>query len=158
MLSFSDPGWSRFTANYTNGTHIAELLACAKAGSELSHGWYEELFQELCHQYTVSEAAYPAAPHLVHLAISLPDLRSDLLILLGCCHAFSIPAKLASISPEIVEEWHRSASEAIPLITGLLEQSPQDPFELLNLFIALAAVSGHPSLAQALERLDYEGE
>ena len=94
MLSFSDPGWSRFTANYTNGTHVAELLARAKADCELPHGWYEELFQELCHQYTVSEAAYPAAPHLVQLAIARPDLQSDLLILLGSCYAFSNPSKL----------------------------------------------------------------
>ena len=158
MLTFSDPMWSRFSANYTNGTHVAELLARATTDGELPGGWYEELFQELCHQYTVSEAAYPAAPHLVNLAKTRPELRSDLLILLGSCHAFSIPSKLESISPEVVEEWQKSAKEAIPLIAGLLEQSLQDPFELLNLCMALAAASGHSSLAQALERLDIEPE
>ncbi len=57
MLSLTDPRWLQFQANYTDGGRVASLLSRAEAGEPLG-SWYDELFQELCHQYTVSEAAY----------------------------------------------------------------------------------------------------
>lgn len=88
MLSLEDPVWKQFKANYTDGGHVAELLARAESGEPLDT-WYDDLFQEICHQYTVSEAAYPAGPHLVYLAESYKELRIPILVLLGTCHTFS---------------------------------------------------------------------
>lgn len=157
MLSLSDPRWRQFKANYTDGRNVADLLARAQSG-EAPHGWYDDLFQELCHQYTISDAAYPAAPHLVQLATSREEVRKDLLVLLGACHAFLEPSKPGSIPADIVDAWQSSAREALPLIAGLLEMRQPDVSALLNLLSALAAVSGFPGLARAIEAIDYQWE
>jgi len=157
MLSLSDPQWGHFSANYTNGNRVAALIARAENG-EASHHWYDDLHQELIHQYTVSEAAFPAGPYLVRLAKSRDDARTEVLILLGACHAFSDSEMLGSMPAQIISEWRSSASAALPLILSELEEVQPDASQLLYLLSALAAVSGYPALARSIEQLDYEAE
>lgn len=153
MLSLTDPRWLHFQANYTDGGRVANLLAQAESGEPLDN-WCDELFQELCHQYTVSEAAYPAGPHLVRLAKENMELRKPLLVLLGACHTFSEPLKTHPIPTEFVPEWHSSSREALPLIASLLAQPQPSESDLRYLLSSLAAISGYPSLASAIEGLD----
>jgi len=153
MLSLSDPVWQQYQANYTDGARVAGLLSRAEAG-EPPDRWYHDLFQELCHQSTVSEAAYPAAPHLVRLADSRPELRKHLLVLLGCCHAFSEPGMRQSLLPEVVRDWRDSAADAIPLIAGLLAEPQTSESDLRYLLCAMAAFQGFPGLGAAIEALD----
>lgn len=155
MLSLTDPTWRQFRANYTDGAGVASLLRRAESGEPVDN-WYDDLFQELCHQYTVSEAACPAAPHLVRLANAHPDLRSGLLILHGSCHAFAGPDLLASMPAEMVQEWRLSADRAITLTAALLTEPQTDETELRYLLASLAAVKGYPGLAKAIEALDVE--
>ena len=153
MLSLTDPSWRLFKANYTDGSHVASLLQQAESGEPINT-WYEDLFQELCHQYTVSEAAYPAGPHLVRIASSRPELRKELLVLLGSCHASSGSSNRGSISDEVMEEWRSSAEAAVPLLLGLLAEHPESESDLCYLLCSLAAVHGYPELATAIEGLD----
>ena len=153
MLSLTDTRWLQFQGNYTDGGHVANLLARAESGEPLVD-WYDELSQELCHQYTVSDAAYPAGPHLVRLAMAFEELRKPLLVLLGMCHAFSEPLQPGRIPSDVEEAWYFSAKEAIPLIAGLLAQPRPSESDLRYLLSSLAAVSGYPSLASAIEGLD----
>ena len=90
MLLLTDPRWRQFKANYTNRGRVASLLAQAEAGEPLDN-WYDDLTQEICHQHTASDAAYPAAPHLVRVETLREGLRKPLLILLGVRHAFAEP-------------------------------------------------------------------
>lgn len=154
MLSLTDPQWLQFPANFTDGGHVAFLLTQAESNEPLDD-WYDGLFQELCHQYTVSDAAYPAGPHLVRLVMTLKAFRMHLLVLLGACHAFSSSLNASTIPAEIQEEWHSSAEEAIPLIAGLLANPQKNESELRYLLVSLAAVNGYPYLASAIEGLDY---
>jgi hypothetical protein len=154
MLSLTDPQWLEFQANYTDGGRVASLLARADSGEALDD-WYDDLHQEICHQYTVSDAAYPAAPHLLRLAVAREELRKPLLVLLGACHAFSGPLKSRAMPVGIEDEWHSCATEAIPWIAGLLAQPQLGESDLRYLLSALAAVSGYPALASAIEGLDY---
>jgi hypothetical protein len=157
MLSLSDPEWRQFSANYTDGSQVAALLARAESGEAL-HRWYDDLHQELFHQYTVSKSAYPAAPHLLRLATSRKDARRELLILLGGCHAFSEPSMLDSMPARILDEWRSSASDARPLVADELKEKLPDASHLLYLLSALAALSGYPALARSIEAVDYEAE
>jgi hypothetical protein len=157
MLSLIDPSWRQYKANYTDGAGVANLLLRAEGGEPLDN-WYDDLFQELCHQYTVSEAAYPASPHLVRLASSHPDLRVPLLILLGACHTSAKPAQLTLIPEGVAQEWSSAANEAIPMIASVLAGPQMDEPELRYLLASLAAVKGFPILASAIEALDdYPG-
>jgi hypothetical protein len=157
MLSLSDPDWVQFRANYTDGRQVAKLLERAESGEPLVE-WHEDLFQEICHQYTVSEAAYPAAPHLVRLATVFAEYRLHLLVLLGACHAYAEPSKALDFPADIEEGWHTSAREAIPLIAELLSKPQRTESDLRYLLSSLAAVQGYPSLASAIEGLDSEVE
>jgi len=153
MLALSDPQWPQFHANYTDGGHVAGILRRAEGGEPLDQ-WYDNLFQELCHQYTVSEAAYPAAPHLVRIAAARPALRKELLVLLGSCYASSAPSSRGLIPDKVLEEWRSSAKAAIPLLTGLLAEPQESEPDLRYLLSSLAALHGYPELAMAIERLD----
>lgn len=166
MIELTDPKWSELEGNYGNGAQVAELIAKAMAGAPVDE-WYENLFQDLCHQETVSEAAYAAAPHLVKIAASPGAPRKDLIILLGACYANSsspIPTKLEedwhvparkaiSLPAEIEEEWRASAWQAIPLLAELLVE-PQPEVDLRYLFSCMAAFHGYQWLAKKLETLD----
>jgi hypothetical protein len=155
MLVLTDPRWRQFRANYTDGGRVANLLAQAESGEPLDR-WYDDLCLELCHQYTVSAAAYPAAPHLVRLAVLREELRKPLLVLLGVCHAFAEPADPGPVPAAIEDAWYVAAREAIPLIAGLLSDPQPSESGLRYLLSSLAAVNGYPSLGAAIEGLDYD--
>jgi hypothetical protein len=157
MIDLSDQQWVQFKGNYTDGSTVASLLERAYAGDGINH-WYEDLHQEICHQYTVSEVAFIAAPHLVRLALVNIELRKPLLVLLGICHAFIENSALDRVSTDIRHEWDQSAVESIPLLLELLAERQPTGSDLLYLLSSLAACSGYPSLARSLEGLDYEAE
>lgn len=158
MLSLADPTWGELQSTYGDGTRVAELLARAESGVPFDR-WYDDLFQELCHQYTVSEAAYAALPHLVALARENREARKHLLVLAGCCYAFSQLQDTGSVPADEWEpEWHAAARDAIPLVAEVLSAQQLTESDLRYLFLALAAFHGHRSLALSLEALDAEVE
>jgi hypothetical protein len=157
VLSLTDPKWSELQSTYGDGTRVAELLSHAASGAHFDR-WYDDLFQELCHQYTVSEAAYAALPHLVSLARGNWEARKHLVVLAGSCYAFSQLPDAPPIPAELEEEWHATARDAIPLLTEVLSTGGLSESDLRYLFLSLAAFHGHHSLALALEALDAESE
>ncbi|MEW6182160.1 MAG: hypothetical protein AB1500_03150 [Bacillota bacterium] len=72
MISLDDLKWAGLRSNYGTGERVAQLLRRVKAG-EPPEKWYEDLFQEVCHQHTVSEAAHTALPCLAALAEQRPE-------------------------------------------------------------------------------------
>ena len=157
MLSLTDPQWGKLQSTYGDGTRVAELLARAVSGPPFDL-WYDELFQELCHQYTVSEAAYAALPHLVALARENREARKHLLVLAGCCYAFAQLPDTQPVPAAWEEEWHAAARAAIPLVAEILSAQRPSESDLRYLFLALAAFTGHTLLALSLEALDAEVE
>ena len=153
MIELGDPIWNELDGNYGSGSLVAGLIAQAEAGVPIDN-WYEDLFQGLCHQYTVSEAAYAAAPHLVRIAASPGAPRLELLILLGGCYTFSNAPEDAVIPAGLEEEWNASARAAIPLLAELLAEPHSEESELCYLLSCLAAFNGHKSLARTIESLD----
>jgi hypothetical protein len=157
MVNLSDQRWGQYAGNYKDGSTVADLLDKAYSGEIIDH-WYEDLHQEICHQYTVSQVALLAAPHLVRLAKNNIELRKPLLVLLGICHAFAEDSVLDQVSAEIRHAWHQSAQESIPLLLDLLVEPQPTPSDLLYLLSSFAACSGYPSLARSIEGVDYEAE
>lgn len=154
-MELSSDDWAQFQANYSDGSTVARLLERAYSGEPMDT-WYEDLFQEMLHQYTVSESAYPAAAHLVRLSEKFPDYRMRVMVLLGGCVAFSEPSVLERMPEDVKRAWDQAARDSIPLITALLGEKPESASELVYLFSAFAACSGHPALARSIEALDYE--
>jgi len=151
----TDPQWARLQSTYGDGTRVSELLALAKSDLPLDR-WYDDLFQELCHQYTVSEAAYAALPHLVILARDRESARKHLLVLAGACYASSQLPDAPPIPAGLEKEWHAAARDAIPLLAQVFAADQHSESDLRYLAMSLAAFNGHYSLALATEALDAE--
>ena len=67
MLALDNDLWVDLAGNHRDGRQVAALLRQAATGADLDI-WFEYIVQELVHQYTVSEVAYAALPHIVQLA------------------------------------------------------------------------------------------
>ncbi|MGD2027744.1 MAG: hypothetical protein PVI99_08010 [Anaerolineales bacterium] len=154
MLSLDDPQWQKLQTNYGDGRRAANLLQTAAKDAPID-SWYGDLFQELCHQKTVSEAAYPALPHLVALAEKNEAPRIPLLVLIGACYGNAQPEDVAPIIAEFQEEWHGAAKKAIPLVCQSLSEPGISDNELRYLLSSLAALHGDPGLADFIEGYDY---
>lgn len=155
MLSLVDSRWGELKSTYTDGTRVAELLALAESGLPLDR-WYDDLSQELCHQYTISEASYAALPHLVLLARDREEARKHLLVLAGICYACSQLPDAPSIPAGFEQEWHAAAQNALPLLAKVVAEEQHSESDLRYLAMSLAAFNGHYSLGLAIEALDSE--
>jgi len=153
MLELNDPRWKQLHGNYTNGDRVAGLLTEANKGTQ-PEDWYDDLFQELCHQYTVSEAAFPALPHLVALASQNPELGAELLILAASCCTYADSLGSAASPTEFAAEWQKAVADAIPLAAQLLSVPVAHGPDLRYLLFCLASFNGQHPLAMAIESLD----
>jgi hypothetical protein len=153
MLELNDPRWQQLHSNYTNGAHVAELLTLAGSGTDVDR-WYDDLFQELCHQYTVSEAAYAALPHLVEISSRLQNVSKELIVLAAACYTFATQPGAAEMPAEFETDWHTAARSAIPAAAKLLADPISDESDLRYLLFSLAAFNGKHDLAITIESLD----
>jgi hypothetical protein len=147
--------WAQLEGNYGPGTVTAHLLSEARSGAPLDQ-WYDDLFQNLLHQYTLSQVAYAATPHLVEMARERPQQKIHLLVLLGACYAHAAdpdsPPAPASLQPA----WDSARQAALPLILETLEDPDLDEPVTRYLLSSLAALKGHNNLAQAIETQENE--
>lgn len=89
---------------------MAELLSPAYS-EESTDRWLDNMLQELCHQYTVSVAAFGAAPPLVKL-VAIPDVPlKDLLYFL----VLVIPTQLYPIKLPYWLSWRKSGIRNVKL-------------------------------------------
>lgn len=155
MLSLDSPKWNELQSNYGTGQNVAQLLSQAFAGDPLDD-WYDNLFQELLHQYTLSQAAYAALPYMVEIARQRPDTRIHMLILIGSCCAHTTDPGAPALPLEFKEEWHAAIQESLALITDLLAEGQFTENEMRYLLASLAALHGHSQLSQVIEALGAE--
>ena len=157
MLSLENERWGELQSTYGDGGSVASLLSMAASGAPVNE-WYDNLFQELCHQYTVSQSAYAALPHLVRLAAQADTTRKELLVLVGACYASAQLPGAPSIPTDLEAEWRTAARAAIPLVGQALAKDQLSESDLRYLMFALSALHGYPALAYVIEGLDTEIE
>jgi len=156
LLSLNDGRWSELQSTYGDGRRVARLLSVAAAGTPKDE-WYDDLFQELCHQYTVSEAAYAAMPHLVVLARQSEIARKHLARSHWC---LLCSAQMPNSRP-IPKTWHQSG---IPrpgshtIVGNSLTEDGISETDLRYLLSSITALHGYHSLAYVIEGLDTEIE
>ncbi len=155
MLSLEDSRWSRLRSNYGTGTSVVQLLSKAAAGDPLDE-WFDDLFQELLHQYTLSEVAYAAVSHLVRIANERQDVRKALVVLIGGCYAYSDESRSPPIPQDFEEEWRLARHEALLLALEVLRDPDLDENDTRYLLSSVAALKGEKELSVAIESLDVE--
>jgi|GEM_PF-846110 len=77
MLSLDDPRWIKLTASCKSFYDPRHALSKLERNEDTGKVW-EELWQKLCHQGNVGEAAYAVVPHLVHIYKSQQTINWNL--------------------------------------------------------------------------------
>jgi hypothetical protein len=152
MLALDDPRWQELASTYGDGRAVARWLARARAGEPLDD-WYDPLFQELLHQYTLSEAAYAAIPHLVDIARQRPETAKYLVVLAGQCYAHAGEADAPEIPPDLEDGWQAALRAAVPVLLEVLREPGLGEGDVRYLLSSLAALKGYAALATAIEAL-----
>jgi len=153
MLALDNSRWVDLAGNYNNGSQTANLLRQAYAGVNVD-AWFEELAKELCHQYTVSEAAYAALPHLVQLAEAYPAWRADLLILAGVCVSYGNKPPVA-IAEEYEADLGAATGPARVMLGELLSHEQDSDSDVVYMLSALAAFHNCTNLACCIEAQEW---
>jgi hypothetical protein len=157
LLSLNDPLWNQLESNYGTGEAVVRLLSMASAGEPI-HKWYDQLIQELLHQYTLSQAAYAAVPHLVDIAKIRSDARKDLVVLVGLCYANAEVEGAPVLPADLEQEWHAARHAALPVLLEVFEDPQLNENDIRYLLSSLAAIKGQYELSIAIEALDTEIE
>jgi hypothetical protein len=165
MLSLDDQRWKDLNhRNWINGaaSHWSpdapfvpdELKQLFKNPSDIER--FHNLWPYLCSEGTAWPAAYAAVPHIVELAKQVPPgQRFEYLYFIGLVVMCTEDA--SEIRPELVESYDNALREALPLLneTLLCRHGTMDTRYLLA---AVAALKGHPKLANVLNDMDCISE
>jgi len=153
LLQLDDPQWAQYKGNYTSGANVAKLISDLRIGSPTGDR-YEEIFQELLHQYTLSEVAYASVPHLVEIAENNLYPRKEIMVLVGGCYAHSTDPGAPEIPPLLVESWMDAQTRSLPIILNVLEEQQLDGNDIRYLLSSLAAIKGQNEMSIAIEALE----
>jgi hypothetical protein len=151
MLSLDSPRWADIPASGgMNSALTVRLLRQARAGDDSG---YPELYHQVCHQFTVGEAAYVAVPHLVDIARGMEVKRRVWpLSIVGTVAAAraAYPKSAPPIPGEWRSEYLTANQEALQLTADALSRGGWLPSDSQELLATLAALHGHSNLAMHL--------
>lgn len=152
MLDLKSPEWVKIKPG-GSGALTAELLA--RLSEVYDTEALGELYNQVCHQNSVNELAFVAAPHIVAIARQTSNLqfKSWLLSIVGdiVASAQCYPQVLRPLRAEWKEEFEQSCAEARQLAAEVLGQANLDADVSFGLIAALAGLHGHPNLALLMQ-------
>jgi hypothetical protein len=151
MLALDSPTWATIPSS-PGGTGLiaAQLLRQIRGGDDSGYG---ELFEQVCHQFSVGAVAYLVVPHLVEIARSRQPLeRVRPLAIVGSVAAARLadPRNAAPMPPEWAVEYEAANAEARELAADALGRPGWRPSDSQELVATAAALHGHADLAMHL--------
>ena len=151
MIDLQSPEWHSILANPGGtGALTAQLLRQVIEGDLNA---YDELYHQVCHQFTVGVVAYAAVPHLVQIARHAdPQHRIRALSIVGTVAAAlgAYPRSAALLPEQWRVEYLAANAEALVLAAESLRQSGLDMSDAQELIATVAALHGHTDLAMLL--------
>lgn len=165
LLPLNDPRWKELChRNWSNGQPsawapdapfvpniLAELVE-HPAGTQL----FSELWPWLCSEGTAWAASYATVPYAVDFARRVsPVQRLEYLLFVGLVAQCSCPQSGPSyeIKDYVAADYKEALQLAIPLLADTLPLA-HDQTETRYILSAIAALKGHPKLADVLEHID----
>lgn len=148
MLDLDSPRWGDIPSS-PGGTGLlaAQLLRQIRGGDDSACG---ELFEQVCHQFSVGAVAYVVVPHLVEIASTRPPGdRVRPLAIVGSVAAARLadPRNSAPLPSEWSAEYEAANEAARDLTVDALRRPGWDPSDSQELIATLAALHGHANLA-----------
>jgi hypothetical protein len=148
MLDLDSPVWASVPASCDMTSVLTvELLRQVWTGDDTA---YAELYNQVCHQFTVGAIAYLAVPHLVEVARERPLKRRIWpLSIVGTVAAARVA--YSQSAADLREEWRTEYEAANDAATKLaaeaLNHTGWEASESQELLATLAALHGHSNLA-----------
>ncbi|RGC67672.1 hypothetical protein C5N14_17985 [Micromonospora sp. MW-13] len=163
MLPLDDPrwpdldhrGWSAGRGG-PDAPFVPDELRQLRA-DPTDRGRFSDLWPYLCSEGTAWPAAYAAVPHLVDIARQLPAAgRDEYLIVVGlvatCSRGYGQTSD--GLPDDITTAYRHALPEALALLAETLAGARHDETTTRYLLSAVAALKGHPELAEVLDDLD----
>ena len=146
MIDLESPVWNAVKG----GALVPKLLRETMEGN--MDAW-AELFNQVCHQFTLTPAAYITAPHLAQIAREgPPNVRALALGTIGAIAASREVGK--EFAPLLHEEWAAdymaATREALHLAAEALGKTPIAREDARALLATVAALHGDANLAMHL--------
>lgn len=146
-LSLDDPRWADLGDAYGSA---ADIPAAIRRLADGDLDATELLWGHLCHQGTVTHAAYAALPHLVAIAAQLP--RDEQIDFWGFAGTVALASRTFHV-PEVLEDGLRDAIERANELTLACFSPGLSELDAGWLLVAVAGFRGHSAIASALERV-----
>jgi hypothetical protein len=141
MLELESPRWRELRHAYGNAEDLPPLLRRLASGDGSA---MSEIFGSVCHQGSVYSASRATVPHLVVTAkaITAPEFRAEILVLIGSIRASSDDRSDIAITGDL-QEWYEAAlPQGLKLALATLGE-PIKPFTAVHLLQAASALKGY---------------
>lgn len=153
MLPLDSPRWSQLTHAYGSADDIPLLLqAIVKVPySTDSHSPWQELYDALCHQFSIETASYAAFPYLISFAEKAKGkARCEFLDLASAIEAIRhIPHQPGF--PRGLKKAYMDALRRAPMVAEELLADRWDTQQMRSLLGMIAIFRGHPKLGFSLQ-------
>jgi hypothetical protein len=151
MLDLDSPRWKEIPASCGMSSALTvKLLRQVREGNDTA---YDELYHQVCHQFSVGAVAYVAVPHLVEIArTSALGRRVRPLSIVGTVQAarLAYPHDAPPLREEWTAEYLAANEEARRLTADALREDIWEPSDVQELLATLAALHGQVNLAMLL--------
>ncbi len=148
MLDLNSPRWKQLKASPGGDGELAVALLRKVLNGD--HSAYDELYQQVCHQFSVGEVAYAVVPHLVDMAFSAPsELKISALNIVGAVAASRIAYRNSSarIPEDLEPEYIQANCKALEITAEALKKGRWKAQQSLELIATLTALHEHADLA-----------
>ena len=180
MLSLDSPKWKEFRTAYGSAERIPALVRAIAEEKEVSYSRdlaemrrnpspWEEVYNHLCHQYSICLATYAAFPHLVSIA-EQGNLGKQLeaLTLSGAICAFGEMGEEDTVTEELLEPFETAMKKmkqmSLDIVRRAVAEKRLENYPLPYLLQSVLAIRfGKHVVVQSLDHLvdkdcELEGE
>lgn len=148
MIGLDSTRWKELRATSRDATETRVLLARAYEGDRDVFG---ELFEQICHQFTASEAAYAVVPHLVRMCDEsrTSAFQIDALRIVGAVVASRLahPRSSAPIPRDLETSFQSALGPALRCASNLAARADLSPEEGSEVLATIAALRGNYNLS-----------
>jgi hypothetical protein len=156
MLSLDSPRWKSFSTYFGSPEQVPQRLASWResiGGPDEDLQW-SELWEQFLHQFTITDAAYAAVPHVVgDLDRVAPRKRFDYLVELALIEGARQSAGAPELASDLAHPYYTAMAKARHLAVECLSlELPKIEFRYL--LSILASLHGHGVLGDLIFHLD----
>jgi hypothetical protein len=151
VIELDSNRWSDLEHAYGTASDVPAMLRRISTGDGDA---VNELFGSVCHQGSIYSASYAVVAHLIIAAkaVTDPNLRAEILILVGSIRASRDDRSKVQPAPDIQRSYREALPEALELAIATLN-ADLEPYTAVHLLQAAAALKGYGTLGRVLAGL-----